>query len=160
MKCKVRVYTKVRKWKQYIVEGDCINHCRSIAVNLFKDEFPEYADELSNSVTTMIPYFHINRSRNLGVTMKYRIIETKSKNENVVGYIAQVQLGSEYRFIRESFEIVGDGTGNLNTEAVQVADYNYTTYNTKEEAMKAIERFVAGNPIYHTNKRIVEEGEL
>lgn len=55
MQCRVRVYTSVRKWKQYIVEGQCHNHCRSIGVEKFKAEFPDYADKVVSSVTTMIP---------------------------------------------------------------------------------------------------------
>lgn len=68
MQCKVRVYTSVRKWKQCIVEGQCVNHCRSIGVEKFKEEFPDYAGKVTSSVTTLIP-----RDKEFSVVIKEKL---------------------------------------------------------------------------------------
>ena len=94
--------------------------------------------------------------------MKYKIIEVPNRKVlDSKQYIVEVETSEGILFLKSSFKLVDSPShASLTSISTYILSYEYSTFDSIEAAKKALEDFMAVNPIYAENKRIVEEGTI
>lgn len=95
--------------------------------------------------------------------MKYKIIEL---GESTKGYIVQVTVAGTTKYLYKTFKLVDDGFEfSIRNKCLKQVDklcldYEYTVFDTLEEAEACLKKFAEENQIFCENKKIIKEGTL